>query len=492
MPQTVRKNGTSLAIQLVDMPAAYRAGDVILGKVVRRSHIVSPRGRISIKLLGRAKTRIRVRRGQNNHVTYRARYHFFDIRQTTEKLFDGPLHIPPHGEPGEWSFAIAIPEHANSRSVAMNNVQEHTYLSLKPEDIATHPLPATFLLRSDGWGTDYEGFVEYWLEAEMLVEGEKNQSVTAVLPITLETRSTLTPVANFALKLRTYSAAVSTQRMIPGMEDADLTFKQKAQKFFGSSKVPHFHWKTNVQLPSVIQLEHPDPIPILIRAKPSPDLSSDIIRDVSQVITIESMALQLKCYSTVMCPGNWSTVPHTEEQHSEHDLGLQSVLLALKRQGPVVVPQSADGEYLNLGEHMELKLDARSVYAFGQPTRKFALAPLQPSFKTYNIRRSYKLKWNIGLAVAGETHTVRGEQEVQILGPSEEQQTAKNRAEGKQPAMVTQEEVPQYETVAGPSEPLPTYQEAAGSSATPNPTNQLEQPQEPGKGKVMEQEATEA
>ena len=106
MPKTERKATLELAIELDENLATYCPGDTIIGGVVRKVHTVSTRA--SIKLHGRAKSKLIERRGDGSSY-YRGRFHFFNLNKTGQTLFDGPVHIPPGGDPQVWPFALTIP-----------------------------------------------------------------------------------------------------------------------------------------------------------------------------------------------------------------------------------------------------------------------------------------------------------------------------------------------------------------------------------------------
>ena len=95
------------------------------------------------------------------------------------------------------------------------------------------------------------------------------------------------PLADFDLKTRIYPACIRTQRLIPGMENAELSFRQKTQKLLGSSKVPLLWYNVHVDYPAVIQLENPIPIPFKVRVVINRQRTSDIIVDVPQKIELK-------------------------------------------------------------------------------------------------------------------------------------------------------------------------------------------------------------
>lgn len=58
MPQARLTVGPGLDIQLDNIGRPYQPGDVITGRVVRSSHVVSPRAIVTIQFFGRAKSKI--------------------------------------------------------------------------------------------------------------------------------------------------------------------------------------------------------------------------------------------------------------------------------------------------------------------------------------------------------------------------------------------------------------------------------------------------
>ena len=465
MPRTLRKGGANLDIQLTDAPPAYRPGDILLGNVVRSAPIVSAQGRIVIKLLGRAKVKISHRRGNNPSVFYRSRYNFFEDCQCVDRLVDGPLHVAPGGQPGSWSFAIAIPEHPNPKAVNRENSQEHSYLPLEHERVAAQPLPGTFFLHHNGFGPEFEAFVEYFLEAELIVGNSRK--ATATLPFPMRAGSTLTPIRDFKPNGRPVRCSAASLRLIPGMEEAELSLKQKAQKFFGSSTVPRFNFAAQVSVPTIIQLEHPTPIPLTIRALPDRATTSEVIRDVAQTITLGSIRLMIVAQTEVRCASDFSGMSHVERAQQSLDLGTKWLAQRLKGQGPLVLPGGPDAGSLNLGERIELKLDANHVYAFGRPVMTISQDnTLHCSFATYNTRVSHTLEWEVVFLVAGEKCTTRGQLPLKILAPSEEQEAQKLVAMGIQPPLSMQEEVPSYCTAVENQEALPSYTAAAGPGSS--------------------------
>lgn len=415
MPQTGLKATRELAIRLDDSLTSYCPGDTIIGAVVRNVHTVSTRAWVTIKLHGRAKSKITVHRSNGNGGSttkhYRGRFHFFTLDETRQMLFDGPVHIPPGGDPQVWSFALAIPRRPSPGAVKQGNSQDRSYLPLNDEAIATGSLPSSFTFDNQSWRSNFHGFVEYYLEAVFRQENDSHLT-TAILPIILRPDSIPYPLPT-NLKSRIHPGHVKTHRLIPGMENAELSFHQKTQKFFGSSKVPQFSFTVYVDSPTVIQMQNDIPIPFKVRIVPNRERTSDIIADVPQTIMLTSLTMELKATTLVICDGTFS--PHTASGTKEYNFAAKGTILGLRDR--ITVPSDLEAKALDVGAFVGLSLDTQCAKSRGKPLYQFG--KLYPSFITYNIKHSHQLSWELNLEVAGETTKVCGQHPVSILAESE-------------------------------------------------------------------------
>lgn len=105
--------------------------------------------------------------------------------------------------------------------------------------------------------------------------------VTAMMPVQILAFNPNPPVVDFHLQCTSRWGSVCTQRLVPGMENAELSKTEKMKKLFDARSVPAFCFRLNVSLPSVIQLGR-DPIPVLMRLIPNWTNTSEIIRNVRQ------------------------------------------------------------------------------------------------------------------------------------------------------------------------------------------------------------------
>ena len=291
------------------------------------------------------------------------------------------------------------------------NNQDYSYLPLNAEYIATSLLPSCFAFENLGWGPTFQGFVEYYLEAEFRQENVTHLS-TATLPIVVLASSAPDPFKTFDLKTRTHPDCIKTQRLIPGMEDAELSFRQKTQKLFGSSKVPQFSFSVQVDCPTVIQMQNTIPIPFKIRIIPDRRRTSDIIVDVPQTIVLTSLTMKLEATTSVICDGSFS--PHTASGTQNHHFGDKGTVLGLR--SPITIPSDPDAKALDVGAFLELSLHPQHASVRGKSLHPFA--QVYPSFITFNIKHSHRLRWDLILEMVGESLKVSGEQAISILAAS--------------------------------------------------------------------------
>ncbi|KKY31840.1 hypothetical protein UCDDA912_g08129 [Diaporthe ampelina] len=345
MPQAGRTTGPNLDIHLDSIGRPYQPGDVITGRVVRRAHVVSPQASVKIRLLGRAKCKIVVTRHNGNNTTqsyYRSRYNFFDegYLQTCQQLHSGPVHVPSPASPASWEFVIEIPTRPSPRAVVSEiKDPESCYLPLDTANVAEYPLPSSFATSGRRHNTRFEAYVEYHLEATLQQQGSsrRTDTTTATLPIHIRAPPMPYPLADFDLRRRSAQFAASSYRLVPGMEAAELTLKQKTKKFFGSSKVPTFGFTLQYDCPGVIQLGNPAPVPFRVRVVPDGRRTSEVLQGVPQVVTLSSLELVLKADTSVIAPGTFGS--HTGDDTVKHKINLP---VALAGNVPAAVPRTID------------------------------------------------------------------------------------------------------------------------------------------------------
>jgi hypothetical protein len=217
------------------------------------------------------------------------------------------MHIP-EGSPKqkEWPFALQIPQNIDSRLFPQQYDAKKSFTRIDPAYVGNQPLPASFYGKDrqvskrlnnkrryqtrhlntmnvasyyDGLGSK-EGFIEYYIEATLRFQRKGSwHEVTATMPIQILAFNLNPPVVDFHLQRTPRWGSVYTQRLVPRMENAELSTNEKMKKLFGAKSVPAFFFRLDVSLPSVLQLGH-DRIPVLMRLIPNWRITSEIIQNV--------------------------------------------------------------------------------------------------------------------------------------------------------------------------------------------------------------------
>ncbi|KAF5593499.1 uncharacterized protein FSUBG_9801 [Fusarium subglutinans] len=408
MPQTSLSMSSALGIRLEGNQRSYSPGDTIIGCVYRQSPVVSPDSSVTIALSGRAKSKIVIHRASTNSTaSYRGRFNLIPESVCSQKIFQGPLHIESGGDEQTWPFAITLPKHVDPKYL-QGGRQDQSFLSLGATD---HVLPSTYSLRSVG---ETEGFVEYSVKATLRVTGKGHINMTeAVLPFNVINLSPDPPIADFGLKGSRSRQTMSSYRLVPGMEDVKLSFSQKMKQSFSTSSVPEFVYNLLVDVPTVIQLENPTPIPFKLRVVPDLNATSEIIKEIPQKVKLSSVSMRIVSSTEVICEG--TLFSQTNEKREEIDLRLESAMSRI--QGDIYIPCTDEGPPLDIGALLGLRLEQLRP---GSPHRPSSLTKLNPTFTTYNIRLSHRLTWKVIGEIAGERFSALGAVQLKILMPSDE------------------------------------------------------------------------
>lgn len=451
MPEAWKSSSAALTIELAAPPNwTFAAGDTVIGSVGRSALLVTPEATVTLRLLGRAKTKIEVSRGNNRHDVYRSRFNFFTSLPpgaTRRVVFRGPVHIPEGGA-HSWPFSVAVPSAPWVSPVPGGPAQDSSFLPLTAADIPRHALPGTFRSGDNGFTTSSDCFVEYYLEAALRYsKGSSVEVATATLPLTLRHPSTALPITDFQLQPRGWDKYVRSYLLVPGQETARLSFRQKSQKLFGSSKVPQFQFTVRVAVPSVIQLDNPAPIPVQLLIVPRDGPGSAAKGASSPSVTLNHVKLGLRSETLVVAPGNWGGI-HDDRQSVGRHLALEDAFRGLAE--PVVIP-SGD-EPVDVGALLQLRLSAGGLYSNNK--RLGSVPVIHPGFTTYNIRHRNTLKWTISYTVVGEKQKIEFESAVTILAPAECRQAPGGQpaVSPPQPSSSTSEPPPAFRPAPGPEE----------------------------------------
>jgi hypothetical protein len=397
-----------LGIQLEGSRSRFSPGDVVIGKIYRTAPTVAPDARLTIKLRGRSEASVIMARGMT-HRDYFGQFNLIDSQATTQVLqADKPLHIESTSEGTSWPFAITIPTMIDHDSLTGPRIcLRSSFLPLSPDGVATEPLPSAF--RSRGFRSGIGAFVEYVLEAELeLRERGKTKTSRAALPLQVQQFLTEPPITDFGLKRHSYNRRIISQRLVPGLKDSGLSFTQMAQQLIGSSKLPNFVFKVHVELPTILQVENTNYMPLRIGIEPVWNHTSEIIHDVPQKIRLESLVMRLKPVIKVEC-GELKACDSQEIEliaagavrASGEDVYMSWGTLGTgdSKVGPEV-------EFIDVGGLLDFRLG------------RYSLGKLYPSFTTYNIKHTHQLSWEIRGIFDDEKIKMAASHDVKVLPPS--------------------------------------------------------------------------
>lgn len=387
----------------------YAAGDKIIGSLIRHTPIVTPEATITLSLLGRIKTKITESKSNNSRTHYRSEALLAKTDQVI--LSRQPLHLPQgSGAPLCWEFAVEIPTEP-LQSVRQGFTPRTSFVPLDRDHPAHHTLPGSFFSSRDGITVSSSGFVEYYLKAQLRYTFKgSSKTVEAIWPFRLNHPVEGTSEQLSKLNCLSIFQTIQSQRLLPGMQHADLSFKQKTQKLFGSSKVPKLVFNMRIYHPTAIQIDNPQPIPIILEILPLPDQTSSSIEDQSIVINWVRMCLHQR--TSVLAPSNFLTDHAHDDRHpSSAHLNLESAFQRLE--SPLVISTREKGEKkVNIGETFQLVFRSNGMASGSRFLN--AVAPI-PDFTTYSIQHTNAVEWKVSYSVAGETETVKASSTLKVI-----------------------------------------------------------------------------
>ncbi|KAJ5634311.1 hypothetical protein N7528_002153 [Penicillium herquei] len=427
MPQRVPIGGHAFKFELAaPVGWTYAPGDVIIGHLVRKEPIVTPEAVITLSFIGRVKVKITHRDNHNDDIhVYRDDWRLFELGEFV--IHQGPLHLAEGtDEVLSWPISVTIPLEPSPRCIA-GHIQKASFVPLDADHPVHHILPGSFHSSGENFATARsDDIVEYWLEAKLrYAKGHErfdfhnhHHDHEAVQPIYM--RHPLPPPDQIEIpRMLPGVNTVSSQRLLPGMEDADLSFKQHFQKFFHSSKVPDFKYNLHFTVPTAFQLDDPNPLSIQLEIVQDPNGTSDSIKDVEQHIQIRKIRMSLRTQTDDCAPRDWDLSAFRNEHHDKMNLNLESLFEELE--SPLVIHTGKRNEPIHIGNIFQLTLHRDGLKSGGRSLHggdSFTSGGIQPSFMTYNIRHHHMMEWKISLSIAGEHESHEYCLPVQIIGPA--------------------------------------------------------------------------
>lgn len=415
MGPKIYKGGNDLSIEHSrGKYPTFSPGDTFNGALCRNTHIVSPNATLRVALHGREHTTVTSSHSNYNGNTISKSFiRDFPLIDSGEicvtVLRRAPIHVAP-GEPVSWPFTIEIPTNVSNHEPFPLADDEKTFLPIDSASVATHRLPSIFCTNGGG------GYVEYYFKATLLTwSGGWKTEAEAVFPIIILDRPMTPPIINFEFTRHCKKAKVASYRLVPGMEDASLSFTQRTRQIFASSKMPQIGGNLEIDLPTVVQLDNPTSVPIMMRFVPEAATTSDGIRGVP--VRIELIGLDVTITSHTDMP--YST--HDKLAHDEHSTRLQvwppskSAQAAGVDVSPVYIPCGGELPAMDVGERCKLKF--QRLQRVVEVARKPAL---RPDLESYNMAHSHKMGFEITVRIASDKIKMSFVERVKVLAASDE------------------------------------------------------------------------
>ncbi|KAL8289731.1 hypothetical protein RB600_004944 [Gaeumannomyces tritici] len=400
-----RRRTPALSIELLDDQTAFLPGDIILGRVVRRTATDNPNADVTVTLCGRTLSRVTVTTrdsgGDSHHTHHSACFPLVDDGARAQRLASGPLHIPDvDGAEAEWPFSIQLPLRVDPAGPAAAAAGDRTFVPAA--EVASHPLPCSYA----SFGYDVEAAVEYWIAAtvELVGKRDKPERAEAVLPITVNTVRPGPRLADYGLATSSRRAQVATHRLVPGMAAAGsrLSLSQRAQRLFRSSRVPVFAGAVEFGLPTAVQLEDRSPVPVLVRFVPDPYQGSAEVEGRPQRVKLAKLIMTLRGSTVVRSGSAQATGPESQGRVLLWPPGDKEPAK------PFYVPCSDEWPAADVGEHVGLRLGRKGV---------IGMSNLCPTFTTYLIQRVYEIEFEVHLDIAGEITKHKFESDLEVAAP---------------------------------------------------------------------------
>lgn len=407
--------------------ASITSGDIITGRfIVIPSH--KPFTQIRITLSGSCKTKVTETTSGNSTTGSTSTTHYYYGSRTLfeiSQIYASPTPLFGTQE-YPYNFSIQVPfrptEHGEPYPF------EEGYLST--EDMSQHALPSTFYYK----GVNCEGRIEYVLKGEAFKDPSSTKpKYCATLPLRLKQPAVPFPITDFAPKYDIQQVAIKTLRLIPGNEQRKIKTREKLKGFFQPSTLPKYTFTLKVKYPSILQLNHPEPISLLVSLIPdqNPSLEQETRSEKSEKakreerppIRIVSLDLSLRCFTCVRGKKYGEIRQTASKEHKYYFETKQSFVgdqyelqypssssvappppYAVPGSGPSASSAPMEPGTIDLGRLLGLRLTP--THAEGQGKAAVFDNELAPTFGTYNITVSYGIRWKIGVECRGERKVV--------------------------------------------------------------------------------------
>ncbi|KAL3496191.1 hypothetical protein BJX62DRAFT_232695 [Aspergillus germanicus] len=399
----------------------YKPGDTISGNITLTNPNFIPSATISVTLIGRSTTTIVVRStAGHSESRYESAFGIFDGCVETLVLHsDAPLDVSNsrdgegegdgEGERNCWAFALAIPFSVRD----VRDYRQRTADFYSSPDGSDGPTFIPLGSFSVGKAISYEGGtirrgkaeISYAVQAQIeIIHVDSNTSApakvthTATAPFRIETISLSDPITNFGIKTETTQRGVLSYTLVPGTKK-EPNLVRRARRAMMSPRPPGFTLKISVSLPVFLQAGNPNVIPISVIFEPIPSSVSEVVRGVPQTAIIKSLSIRLRP----------KTVLYADKKVVEyHDT---KTCTAVGR-GISILPFTAILDLRSVrGQEISVSFTPSSSSSSSSASEPLDLGALldfrlgeniHPTFRTYNVARTWDLVWEMEISIAGE------------------------------------------------------------------------------------------
>ncbi|KAK6362509.1 hypothetical protein LTS17_012791 [Exophiala oligosperma] len=256
-------------------------------------------------------------------------------------------------------------------------------------------------------------FVEYFLQAELKTSSRGSADVVdATLPLKMLYVDLEPLVMERCSRISRHPRDVSYHNLIVRQMNTEAA--QKRQALTESSTDLILVFDIQVQIPTVLLINSPDPVPFYVLAVPDLTKSCNAVQFSSQKICITHISIRIVASTEVKCTARKTTRQAKNETqidlHAEDAYRQYGDALFIPWQAPIGEEQASQRslgdsvrespEPLNVGEKIGLHLVPRQ--------------DLYASFQTYNIKHKHYFKWEMTVQIDGKNFGLLGQDIVKI------------------------------------------------------------------------------
>lgn len=393
---------------------SYKPGDTIRGRVFRQVPVLvgAEDVKVTIELTGSVSaklTELSDHFGESQR-SYTSCVHLFSGTGTLQTLHHGPLHIPrmvsglANDELGlqgyeedigqSWPFCVTIPSHTSASWVREDTKcpsPRHGFIPIEEDGrVAIHPLPSSLGLGrlECGPGAFLSGGVSYFLKAH-LISVHANSRPRVEVQINIQ---------NHQLATR-YSTNTE-----PHISESTIIY---GKRFHNKGYEVLF----KIETPSTYIVDQRGPLNFVIRAMwPSPP-NMDKAKPPGKEPIIRVNTFIINLVEIIAIGVLRSDRDFTERSHRRIYPIHRTTWLGEQDRDQICIPFGLQSESLDLGQTLGIQMhNPRSRCEGGRNA-----PPLPRGFRTFNIKRTYELAWEIVLDIADENLRLEGRRGIALL-----------------------------------------------------------------------------